>query len=86
MSENFLMLGIIWPLQGMPKFMQIIGCCFPFAFPSIAMRNVVFKDSAFADFDVQMALIVLLVWIIVPLELSLWMVKKKEKSSKTIFM
>lgn len=61
--------------------MQIISSFFPFAFPTVALRNIVSKNSTVADFDVTMALVVLSLWIAVPLGMSFWIVNKKAKSA-----
>lgn len=74
---NFQLSGVIWPIQGMSKVMQVIGYSFPFASPVIALRSIVFKNSSVLDFDVQAGLAILSLWIIVPLGISFWLTWRK---------
>jgi ABC-type polysaccharide/polyol phosphate export permease len=69
--------GIIWPLQSAPKIIQILAQLFPFTSATVAMRDLAFKDSTIADLSVQLALFVLVLWIVVPLEIS-WVLSERK--------
>ncbi|XP_058116541.1 ABC transporter G family member 20 [Anopheles ziemanni] len=56
--------GILWPLEGMPQYLQYVAYCFPFTIPSIAVRNVLTKGWSITNSQVYMGYGAVGVWII----------------------
>uniref|UniRef100_A0A8D8JK43 ABC transporter G family member 20 n=1 Tax=Culex pipiens TaxID=7175 RepID=A0A8D8JK43_CULPI len=73
-----IMCGIMWPLEGMPRYLQYIAYCFPFTVPSISMRNVLVKGWSITDFQVYMGYGTIIIWIISLLLLCLVGLKMKK--------
>jgi ABC-2 type transport system permease protein len=71
--------GYFWPIQGMPKPMQNFAFLFSLAVPAKALRNVVYKNATLADFDVQMAILILVFWIWMLKTLAFWMLRRKSE-------
>lgn len=69
----------MWPFEALPIYLQYVGKSFPFAYPIIAFRNILVKDSTICDPSVYMAFLVTSVWIVVQLALSCWFVRDKAK-------
>lgn len=76
----------MWPIQGLPIFLQYTGYVFPFAFATSAFRNILMKDSSLFDDDVYKAFIVLLTWITALTCLCFWFIRDKNetKSKKKV--
>jgi hypothetical protein len=55
---------------------QFFGYFLPFSYPTVALRAIAFKDSTIANHDVQMAFLVLVVWIVLKFVLSLVFIRK----------
>lgn len=72
-----LIAGALWPIQGMPKFLQIIAYMTPFTFSVNALRKIGYKDSTISDFDVQMTFAVLLLWTSIMISLVIVLLKRK---------
>ncbi|XP_053672048.1 ABC transporter G family member 20 [Anopheles nili] len=70
--------GILWPLEGMPQYLQYIAYCFPFTIPSIAVRNVLTKGWSITNSQVYMGYGAVGVWIISLLLLCLLGLKIKK--------
>lgn len=58
-------LGLLWPLEGMPKLLQHIVMFFPFTIPTISARNILEKGWSIMDFQVYNGFIVMAMWIII---------------------
>lgn len=71
--------GAMWPLEGMPKFLQIIGCILPFGLPVSAFRAIYFKNSTICDPTVYLAFMVLTFWVFALIFLSVVIIMKSEK-------
>ncbi|XP_053695189.1 ABC transporter G family member 20 [Sabethes cyaneus] len=59
-----IMCGILWPLEGMPKYLQYFAYCFPFTVPSMAVRNVLAKGWSITNSKVYMGYGAVGIWII----------------------
>ncbi|XP_053661277.1 ABC transporter G family member 20 [Anopheles marshallii] len=70
--------GIMWPLEGMPQYLQYVAYCFPFTIPSIAVRNVLTKGWSITNSQVYMGYGAVGVWIISLLLLCLLGLKIKK--------
>ncbi|XP_041760997.1 ABC transporter G family member 20 [Anopheles merus] len=70
--------GILWPLEGMPQYLQYVAYCFPFTIPSIAVRNVLTKGWSITNSQVYMGYGAVGVWIISLLLLCLLGLKIKK--------
>lgn len=71
--------GAMWPLQGMPKILQLIGCILPFGLPVSAFRAIYFKNATICDPTVYMAFVVLAFWVFVLIFLCVVIITKSEK-------
>uniref|UniRef100_A0A182QE61 Uncharacterized protein n=1 Tax=Anopheles farauti TaxID=69004 RepID=A0A182QE61_9DIPT len=70
--------GIMWPLEGMPQYLQYVAYCFPFTIPSIAVRNVLTKGWSITNSQVYMGYGAVGVWILSLLLLCLLGLKIKK--------
>lgn len=59
-----IMCGILWPLEGMPHYLQYLAYCFPFTVPSMAVRNVLSKGWSITNSQVYMGYGAVGIWII----------------------
>ncbi|EAT33290.1 AAEL014428-PA [Aedes aegypti] len=59
-----IMCGILWPLEGMPQYLQYLAYCFPFTVPSMAVRNVLSKGWSITNSQVYMGYGAVGIWII----------------------
>lgn len=82
--KKMLFLGATWPIEGLPLMLKYFGYILPPAIPTIALRNILTKDSTMADRSVIRAFIHQSMWIIVPLFLCNWLIRKNcDNKSKT---
>ena len=70
----------MWPIEALPRALQFIGRLFPFAAPAVAFRSIMKKNSDFCEENVYMAFVTSSVWILVSLMLSLWCLRRSNKS------
>lgn len=73
--------GFMWPIQGLPTILRYIGYIFPFSFSTSAFRSILEKNVTICDHDVHMAFFVMTLWIIGPLCLCFWLLKKQEEKN-----
>ena len=57
-------LGIFWPLEGMPLYLQYVAFLLPFTLPSIAVRNVLAKGWTIAHASVIAGYGITITWIV----------------------
>jgi ABC-type polysaccharide/polyol phosphate export permease len=69
--------GMVWPFEGIPFTVQLIGYFLPFALPTKAARNIFTKNSDLCDQSVQLAFLTQGIWIVVQLCLCFWLIRKK---------
>ncbi len=70
--------GIVWPIEGMPLFLRRIAYFLPFTYPSIALRNILFKGFSISHPSVYFAFGTTLSWILIFLVISLIGLKLKK--------
>jgi ABC-type multidrug transport system permease subunit len=74
----FLILGIFWPLEGMPEYLQYIAYLLPFTLPSRSVRNILAKGWSISDPTVIAGYGITTIWIVVLLILCLIGLKIKK--------
>lgn len=72
--------GLIWPIQAMPKFLQLISTSLQFYLPSVALINIVFKGQTLVDSTVLKGFGISIIWILIPILISLKCLKHKKFS------
>lgn len=72
------LLGIFWPLEGMPIYLQYVAFLLPFTLPSIAVRNILAKGWSIAHSSVIAGYGITTIWIVVLLTLCLIGLKIKK--------
>lgn len=65
------LLGIFWPLEGMPVYLQYVAFLLPFTLPSIAVRNILAKGWSITHSSVIAGYGITTIWIVVLLTLCL---------------
>lgn len=73
-----IILGIFWPLEGMPVYLQYVAFLLPFTLPSIAVRNILAKGWSIAHASVIAGYGITTIWIVVLLTLCLIGLKIKK--------
>lgn len=69
--------GLLWPLEGMPKFLQEIVVYFPFTLPSISARNILEKGWGITNNQVYNGFLVISAWIVIFFALCMIGLKRK---------
>lgn len=69
--------GLLWPLEGMPKFLQEIVVYFPFTLPSISARNILEKGWSITNNQVYNGFLVISAWIVIFFTLCMIGLKRK---------
>ncbi|KAI8121498.1 hypothetical protein FF38_00066 [Lucilia cuprina] len=69
--------GLLWPLEGMPKFLQDIVVYFPFTLPSISARNILEKGWSITNVHVYNGFLVMSAWIVIFFTLCMIGLKRK---------
>ncbi|XP_078032494.1 ABC transporter G family member 23 [Augochlora pura] len=59
-----LLCGLIWPVEGMPKFLRWISLFLPITLPGISLRGVLEKGTSINDPEVYSGFLVLSAWIL----------------------
>jgi ABC-type uncharacterized transport system permease subunit len=77
-----LLVGFLWPIEGLPAVLRFIGYFFPFSFAVRGLRNVIVKNATIFDFYVLMALLVQTIWILSCLSFAFWVLGKQERRKK----
>jgi ABC-type multidrug transport system permease subunit len=60
-----LLSGLLWPIQGMPVFLQWVSRCLPFTIALDSFRNVMKKGWLLNDFEVWNGVGIEIIWIII---------------------
>ena len=74
---NLLLSGILWPLEGMPTYLQTIASLLPNTKACQAMRDIMLRGWGVDREEVYLGIVSSSVWILVFLSLSLVIVKFK---------
>ncbi|XP_063369066.1 ABC transporter G family member 23-like isoform X1 [Cydia amplana] len=64
-----LLCGIVWPLEGMEKYLQYIALCLPFTIPSKSLRDIMEKGATILDTSVYSGFLITVAWIVITLGL-----------------
>lgn len=76
-------LGIFWPLDGIPRFLKYLGYLLPFTLPSRALLSVMFDDRELTDNPaIPIGFLVLALWIIVEITICFWCSRSKAVNKK----
>lgn len=79
----YLFLGMFWPLEGMPWFLQYVSLCMPFTLPSISVRNIMFKGYSFFHPSVLIGAAIVTAWAVFAVLLGLKGLHRKKYSRNT---
>lgn len=71
-------LGAMWPIEGIPFLLKMVGYTLPFALPVAAFRSIFFKASRISEPVVYSAITLLSVWIAVELLLCFCLINRKK--------
>lgn len=77
-KQSIFYLGVMWPIEGVPIVLRMIGYILPVAFPVSAFRNVLTKDSTIYDQSVYLAFLVMSGWIVTHLLLALLIIREDD--------
>ncbi|RZC34174.1 ABC transporter G family member, partial [Asbolus verrucosus] len=69
--------GLMWPLEGMPLFLQWIAKCLPFTVAMDSFRNVMKKGWPLSNFDVFSGVGIEIIWIILLSVVNLVLIQSK---------
>ena len=64
LSFNILILGVVWPLEGMPLGMQYFSRILPFTLPTIAIKSITLKGFTFFNRTILIGFSVPILWIL----------------------
>ncbi|XP_050309611.1 ABC transporter G family member 23-like [Anthonomus grandis grandis] len=70
-----IMCGMLWPLESLPYFLQLISKCLPVTLPIVGLRNVIRKGESFWTPQLLTVNLIPIGWITVLILLSLWQIK-----------
>ncbi|XP_045780633.1 ABC transporter G family member 20-like isoform X1 [Maniola jurtina] len=59
-----LLCGILWPIEGMPVFLQYIAFALPFTIPAKSLRDLMEKGSSFINPDIYTGFLITIAWIL----------------------
>ncbi|XP_015434840.1 PREDICTED: ABC transporter G family member 23-like [Dufourea novaeangliae] len=72
-----LLCGLIWPVEGMPKFLRWFSLSLPLTLPGISLRGVLEKGSSVNEPEVYQGFLVLAAWIVGFISLCLFQLRSK---------
>lgn len=78
-----LVVGMFWPIQGMPWVLQYLSYFMPFTFSSIAVRNIMTKGYSFFHPSVLLGSAVVTLWAIFAIGIGLVGLHRKKYSRNT---
>lgn len=76
--------GILWPLEGIPRFLRYFGYLLPFTLPSKTLIGILFSDLDFCNPTIYWGFMVMIGWVVVQIAICMWFsglssaVKKKK--------
>ena len=76
---QFLLSGIIWPLEGMPNIIRVISYFLPQTLPIIAFRDIILKGWGLRYFHVYIGFLCSIAWILIFLLLAYIAMKIRDK-------
>lgn len=77
---SIILSGFLWPIQGMPKFLQLFSQALQFNLPSVALINIVSKEQTLVHSTVLEGFGISIMWILVPILFSFKFLKHKKFS------
>lgn len=75
-------LGIIWPFEGMPIYLQYFSRFFPIYYPIQTLRNLIFKGRSICETEVYFGFIVLIIWTVIASTLCFVFIRNKKSENK----
>ena len=75
---NFLLSGIIWPIEGMPVFLQYLAFLLPQTYACEAMRSILSRGWNILWVQVYRGYLVTIAWTVIQLALSAIILKMKQ--------
>jgi ABC-type polysaccharide/polyol phosphate export permease len=73
--------GVFWPIEGQPILLQLLSRLLSFYYPAAAVRSIAFKDASIGDYEVIMAVVLMLTWIVIVCGLVLSLTARRQKRS-----
>ncbi|CAG9766095.1 unnamed protein product [Ceutorhynchus assimilis] len=71
-----LLTGLMWPVESFPHVLQIIAKCLPMTLQAIALRNIIKKGWSIWRYEVVLANLIPLAWILVMVVMSIVHIKR----------
>ena len=75
-----MILGVLWPIEGMPMYMRYVALTLPFCLPSTAVRNITAKGYTIFNRSVATSFGILSLWIIGLILLCMLVLRNKKFS------
>lgn len=76
------LLGIMWPLEGIPLVLRCIGYLLPFTLPSRTFLSLMFHELSFTDATIYLGFMIVLGWIVIELAICIWLSWPKAEEKK----
>ena len=77
---SLILSGFLWPIQGMPKFLQFFSQALQFNLPAVALINIVSKEQTLVNSTVLEGFGISIMWILIPTFISFKFLKHKKFS------
>lgn len=74
------LIGMLWPLEGMPTFLRYFAYTMPFTLPSISLKNVIIKEYSVVHSSVITGYCVATIWTVSEIYLCIKILKTKKYS------
>ncbi|XP_069695763.1 ABC transporter G family member 20-like [Periplaneta americana] len=71
--------GMLWPLEGMPKFLRVVAVCLPGTVPILSLHNILERGKSIVESQVYIGFIVTAIWIVLQCSLCIVILKIKNK-------
>lgn len=73
--------GMLWPLEGMPKFLQQFAHCLPGTDPILSMHDILRRGKSILESQVYRGFLITIVWILFECATCIIILKMKSKTT-----
>jgi hypothetical protein len=72
---------MMWPLEGMPKFLQYLAHCLPGTDPIVSMHDILRRGKSIIESQVYRGFLITILWILLECATCIIILKMKSKTT-----
>ena len=73
--------GMLWPLEGMPKFLQYLAHCLPGTDPIVSLHDILRRGKSIIESQVYRGFLITMLWILLECATCIIILKLKSKTT-----